>query len=568
MPDFRLPTLDTFVWQPSVTAQQNTPPGSPSAGDRYLVGVAPTGAWQGHANAIAEWSGSAWEFTAAAAGMVVWVQNTDALKQFGTSWVNLPKAHAATHQNGGSDEISVAGLSGVLADAQTPIAHAASHEDGGADEISITDLTDNDTYCAVVKAGLNVSGGGVVSWIANKFKWTYRFIVISHGRGSHFSTSGYFDITMPTSGTCTGVGGAADAAWGADGITLTSWQALYYILPVGSGSGSAPANFRIASYTSNMIVPEDWILLAVINGDSASVIHCQVCNGMRLVAGDSQQPGGDLPVSMGGTGASDAATARTNLGVAIGGDVQAYDATLTSLAAVAGVQGDLLYAPGTDTWTRLPKSSTANSFLKNSGTNNNPAWSVLAPSDMPFSATDKLLGRSSAGAGGGEEITCTAAGRALLDDASAAAQRTTLGLDTDDNVSFGEVVSGDLVTLMWQIPGNNLYVGDAQSCSPLIVPFPVTFLRARAAVVTAPTGAAIKFQLTRNGANVFDESPDLRLQIAAGATSGTATDFTGGLSTAVAGDLLNINVDQVGSTVAGGGGCCVMLVCKKTGTHG
>ena len=117
MPDFRLPTLDPFVWQPSVTAQQNTPPGSPSAGDRYLVGVAPTGAWQGHANAIAEWSGSAWEFTAAAAGMVVWVQNIDALKQFGTSWVNLPKAHAATHQNGGSDEISVAGLSGVLADA-------------------------------------------------------------------------------------------------------------------------------------------------------------------------------------------------------------------------------------------------------------------------------------------------------------------------------------------------------------------------------------------------------------------------------------------------------------------
>jgi hypothetical protein len=44
------------------------------------------------------------------------------------------------------------------------------------------------------------------------------------------------------------------------------------------------------------------------------------------------------------------------------------------------------------------------------------------------SATDKLLGRSSAGAGAIEEITCTAAGRALLDDADAAAQRTTLGL--------------------------------------------------------------------------------------------------------------------------------------------
>lgn len=42
------------------------------------------------------------------------------------------------------------------------------------------------------------------------------------------------------------------------------------------------------------------------------------------------------------------------------------------------------------------------------------------------SATDKLLGRSTAGAGVVEEITCTAAGRALLDDTDAAAQRTTL----------------------------------------------------------------------------------------------------------------------------------------------
>jgi hypothetical protein len=45
------------------------------------------------------------------------------------------------------------------------------------------------------------------------------------------------------------------------------------------------------------------------------------------------------------------------------------------------------------------------------------------------SATDKLLGRSTADAGNIEEITCTAAGRALLDDADATAQRTTLNVD-------------------------------------------------------------------------------------------------------------------------------------------
>jgi len=47
-----------------------------------------------------------------------------------------------------------------------------------------------------------------------------------------------------------------------------------------------------------------------------------------------------------------------------------------------------------------------------------------------ISQTDRILGRQSAGGGSAEEITCTAAGRALIDDADAAAQRTTLGLGT------------------------------------------------------------------------------------------------------------------------------------------
>ena len=67
-------------------------------------------------------------------------------------------------------------------------------------------------------------------------------------------------------------------------------------------------------------------------------------------------------------------------------------------------------------------------------------------------ATDKLLGRSSANAGVIEEITCTAAGRALLDDVDAAAQRTTLGIDTDDSVTFG-TITADLVSSNAAITG-------------------------------------------------------------------------------------------------------------------
>ncbi len=52
-----------------------------------------------------------------------------------------PGVHAPTHQNGGADEINVAGLSGVLADPQTPATHASMHENGGAGEISVAGLS-------------------------------------------------------------------------------------------------------------------------------------------------------------------------------------------------------------------------------------------------------------------------------------------------------------------------------------------------------------------------------------------------------------------------------------------
>lgn len=71
--------------------------------------------------------------------------------------------------------------------------------------------------------------------------------------------------------------------------------------------------------------------------------------------------GTDLAVTNGGTGASDASTARTNLGLAIGTDVQAYDADLATIAALAKTDGNFIVGNGS-AWV-AESGSTARSSL-------------------------------------------------------------------------------------------------------------------------------------------------------------------------------------------------------------
>ena len=73
-----------------------------------------------------------------------------------------PGLHAATHENGGADEISIAGLSGVAADPQNPVGHNTSHENGGADEISIAGLSGQaaDPQVPDTHATFHEPGGG------------------------------------------------------------------------------------------------------------------------------------------------------------------------------------------------------------------------------------------------------------------------------------------------------------------------------------------------------------------------------------------------------------------------
>lgn len=87
MAKYKVPVLSKFGWQPSVLDKDlSTPPGSPSKGDRYIVGSSGTGDWAGHDGDIAEYNGASWDFTAKKKGLFVYVEDENELYYYISSW--------------------------------------------------------------------------------------------------------------------------------------------------------------------------------------------------------------------------------------------------------------------------------------------------------------------------------------------------------------------------------------------------------------------------------------------------------------------------------------------------
>lgn len=59
-----------------------SPPGSPVAGDAYIVAAAPTGAWADQAGKVAVWSGSAWAFGTPRVGWIAYIEDEEKLSAY------------------------------------------------------------------------------------------------------------------------------------------------------------------------------------------------------------------------------------------------------------------------------------------------------------------------------------------------------------------------------------------------------------------------------------------------------------------------------------------------------
>ena len=92
--DGKLAAVTTgMVHGQSVVAIKNTPPTSPDTFSTYIAGTAPTGAWAGHPNQLAEWSGTAWTFEAPQSGESHLVEDVSETWHWtGTAWVKVAAA--------------------------------------------------------------------------------------------------------------------------------------------------------------------------------------------------------------------------------------------------------------------------------------------------------------------------------------------------------------------------------------------------------------------------------------------------------------------------------------------
>lgn len=80
--------LDIFTRPTVLEKDRNTPPASPTAGDCYIVGASPTGAFVGHAQQIACYTDSGWIFAAPFTWLDVVVEADQTRYVFdGSGWV-------------------------------------------------------------------------------------------------------------------------------------------------------------------------------------------------------------------------------------------------------------------------------------------------------------------------------------------------------------------------------------------------------------------------------------------------------------------------------------------------
>ncbi len=178
----------------------------------------------------------------------------------------------------------------------------------------------------------------------------------------------------------------------------------------------------------------------------------------------ASQVSGTLPIANGGTGGTSASGARTALGLAIGTDVQAYDADLDAISALAKTDGGIIVGNGSAFV--LESGATARTSL-GLGTGDTPTFNgaamgaaaitgVADPSNAQDAATKAYVDTASStiastvagGTGSGSVTfgsdTLTIAGTANEIETSFSGTTLTIGIPTNPTLSGNATITGNL----------------------------------------------------------------------------------------------------------------------------
>lgn len=160
-----LAALDVLVQLNVLDRDLNAPPGSPSEGQTYIVGPAPTGAWTGRANQVAAYVNSAWKYYVPATGWAAWIVDEAAAATWtGSSWDITGVTVGLL--NGG---IGLLGINWATADTTNRLsinsAGALFNHDGAGHTLTMNKAAVGDTLAVSMQTGF--SGRALVGLIGN-----------------------------------------------------------------------------------------------------------------------------------------------------------------------------------------------------------------------------------------------------------------------------------------------------------------------------------------------------------------------------------------------------------------
>lgn len=207
-------------------------------------------------------------------------------------------------------------------------------------------------------------------------------------------------------------------------------------------TGSQAVVFKVSGQTG-VTIPNGATVFVYVDGtDARSItgsIATQASNNVSITGG-SITGITDLAVADGGTGASNASSARTNLGIGTLGTQNSNAVSITGGTIVSNASGFAI---------RDADASNVLTFAVGSNLTANTTLTLTTGA-----STNRTLDISAS------NVTITAAGAAILDDADASAQRTTLGVpyasttEVLTGTEAAKVATPDAIAALWEQGSN------------------------------------------------------------------------------------------------------------------